>query len=100
MNNERKEKLETIVELVSNLMIDPDLDIEYQAPVVDEASVSEGANQDPYIIVKYTADKYLERKIRLRAKYCEKTAEEVANYVTFAIEQFKEEVDSLNYGAQ
>jgi len=27
-------------------------------------------------------------------------AEEVADYVILAIEQFKEEVDSLNYGAQ
>jgi len=30
----------------------------------------------------------------------QKTAEEMADYVILAIEQFKEEVDSLNYGAQ
>lgn len=95
-----KEKLETVVELVNNVMTDPDIDIEYCIPEVETTTAQCDVHADPYIAVKYAEDKYLERKIRLAGKYLEKSPEDLANMVTFFIEQFKEEVDSLHYGAQ
>lgn len=100
MEKELKEKLEAVVELVSNAMVDPDLEIEYCIPEVATTSDSCDVSGDPYILVKYSEDEYVERKVRLRSMYLEKTAEDIANLVTFSIEQFKEEVDSLHYGAQ
>lgn len=88
-----KAKLENVIELVNNAMVDPDIDVECCMPEAETAS-------DPYILVKYAEDDMLERKIRLYEKYMEKPAQEIADFVTFSIEQFKEEIDSLKYGAQ
>jgi len=100
MKNALKEKLEAIVDLVNNAMIDPDIDLEYCIPEVEVTADACDISGDPYILVKYSEDTNVERKIRLREKYLEKTAQEVADFVTFSIEQFMEEVDSLKYGAQ
>ncbi|HHD77979.1 MAG TPA: hypothetical protein ENK77_02555 [Epsilonproteobacteria bacterium] len=100
MQTELKEKLEKVVELVNNDMVDPDIDIEYCIPEVATTTDSCDVTGDPYIIVKYNQDKYVERKIRLSKKHLEKEPQDLANLVTFFIEQFIEEVDSLNYGAQ
>ena len=86
MTQELKKKLETIVELVNKLMVDPDIDIDYCIP--DDGAV-------PYISVRYSENKYVERKIRLTDKYLHNSAEEIAGLVTFSIEQFKEEIDSV-----
>lgn len=95
MKAELKEKLETIVALVDKLMVDPDIDLEYCIPGVEGSSGTCGVKEDPYILVKYSENKYVERKIRLTDKYLRNTAEEIANLVTFSIEQFKEEIDSV-----
>lgn len=95
-----KTKLEAVMEHVNNTMVDPDLEIDYCIPEVATTTESCDVSGDPYILVKYHEDDYVERKIRLRANYLEKTPEDIANLVTFSIEQFKEEVDSLHYGAQ
>ena len=87
---ELKVKLEKVMTLVSKAMVDPDIDIEYCA--------AENASGDPYIAVKYSEDKYVERKIRLTDKYMRNSAEVIANLVTFSIEQFKEEIDSVQMG--
>lgn len=93
-----KDKLETIVELVNNVMADPDIDIDYCIPEVEATSDSCNVNADPHISVKYSENKYTERKIRLTDTYLQNTAEEIANLVTFSIEQFKEEIDSVQMG--
>jgi len=100
MKAELKAKLEAVVESINNNMVDPDIDIEYCIPEVATTSDSCDISGDPYIIVKYNEDNSVERKIPLRSTYLEKTPEDIANLVTFYIEQFKEEVDSLQYGAQ
>lgn len=92
---EIKEKLETVVALVEKAAVDPDIDIEYCVPEVERTSDSSYLVGDPYILVKYSEDKYVQRKIRLTDKYLRNSAEEVANLVTFSIEQFKEEIDSV-----
>ena len=98
MEQALKEKLETIVELVNNLMVDPDIDIEYCMPEVATTSDTCNVTGCPYILVKYSENKYIERKIRLTDKYIQNSADEIANLVTFSIEQFKEEIDSVQMG--
>lgn len=98
MEKALKEKLEKIVELVDNAMVDPDIDIEYCIPEVATTADSCDVSGDPYIAVKYSENKYVERKIRLTEKYLNNTAEEIANLVTFSIEQFKEEIDGVQLG--
>lgn len=98
MEQALKEKLTTIVELVNNAMVDPDIDIEYCIPEVATTSDSCDVSGDPYIMVSYAEDKYVTRKIRLTEKYLKNSAEEIANLVTFSIEQFKEEIDGVQLG--
>jgi hypothetical protein len=98
MTEALKEKLENIVALVNNVMVDPDIDIEYCIPEVATTSEKCDITGVPYIVVKYAANKYVERKIRLTDKYLNNTPEEIANLVTFSIEQFKSEIDSVEMG--
>ena len=53
MEKETKEKLEKVVELVNNAMVDPDIDIEYCIPEVATTSETCDVDGDPYILVKY-----------------------------------------------
>ena len=96
MNQELKSKLENIVELLNDLMVDPDIDLDYCIPEVATTSDTCETSGVPYILVKYAEDKYIQRKIRLTNKYLKNTPEEIANLVTFSIEQFKAEVDSVH----
>lgn len=98
MEQALKEKLGTIVELVNKAMVDPDIDIEYCIPEVATTTGSCSVSGDPYISVKYSEDKYVARKIRLTDSYMKSSAEEIAKLVTFSIEQFKEEIDSVQMG--
>ena len=97
---ETKEKLENIVKLVNNVMVDPDIDIEYCIPEVATTSDSCDVSGDPYISVTYVVSEYTKptRKIRLTDSYLRNSAEEIANLVTFSIEQFKTEIDSVEMG--
>jgi len=95
MERALKEKLEKIVELVNNVMADPDIDIDYCIPEVATTSESCDVSGLPYIAVKYSEDKYVERKIHLTDKYLKLTPEQISNLVTFSIEQFKQEIDSV-----
>jgi hypothetical protein len=91
---------EQLIELVDNVMVDPDIDIEYFIPDDQAVASSDIVISDPYVLVKYSEDSYTERKISLREEYIKNSAQNLANYITFHIEQFKEELDSLHYGAQ
>ena len=95
-----KKKLEEIVELVNNVMVDPDIDIEYCIPDVATTSETCDVSGDPYIEVTYVVSEYTKptRKIRLTPTYLNNTAKAIANLVTFSIEQFKTEIDSVEMG--
>jgi len=99
MTTELKDKLDKIVLLTNDLMVDPDIDIEYHIP---EIAVTEGTpdTKDPYILVKYVISEYNvhTRKITLGKTYLSYTPEKVADLVTFSIEQFKTEIDSVEMG--
>ena len=89
---ENLEKLEKIVLLTNNAMTDPDIDIEY--------CTASSSSDDPYMLVTYIVSQYNKptRKIRLGNTVLKSTAEEVANRVTFSIEEFKSEIDSVEMG--
>jgi len=97
---ETKVKLESIVNLVNNVMVDPDIDIEYCIPEVATTSDTCDVSGDPYISVTYVVSEYTKptRKIRLTDSYLRNSAQEIANLVTFSIEQFKTEIDSVEMG--
>ena len=97
---ETKEKLEAIVALVNNVMVDPDIDVEYCIPDVATTSDTCDVSGDPYILVTYVVSEYTKptRKIRLTKTYLNNTAKAIANLVTFSIEQFKTEIDSVEMG--
>jgi len=92
MENALKEKLEAVVGLVSNVMVNPDIDLEY--------NISDAEN--PYIRMKYMVhgEHKTERNIPIKSKYLDKTPEDIANLVTFYIEQFIEQINSVDSGAQ
>lgn len=100
MEKALKEKMEAIVGLVNNVMVDPDIDIEYCIPEVATTTDTCNVSGDPYILVTYVVGEHTRptRKIRLTDTYLKNTPEEVANLVTFSIEQFKTEIDSVEMG--
>ncbi len=100
MEKALKEKLEAIVILVNNAMVDPDIDIEFCIPEIATTAETCDISGVPYILVTYAVSEYTKttRKIRLTDKYLQNTPEEIANLVTFSIEQFKTEIDSVEIG--
>ncbi len=98
MQQALKEKLETTVALIDKIMVDPDIDVEYYIPEVAVTVTEETLETDPYILVKYCEDSYIERKIPINGHYTDHSPEYLANFFTFSVEQFKEEVDALKYG--
>lgn len=96
--SEHKEKLEQIVELVNKVLVDPDIDIEYCIPEVGETSTDScSIDAEPYILIKYIVSEYTQptRRVRLNDSYLSQSAEKIANLVTFSIEQFKGDIDSV-----
>jgi len=100
MEKQLKVKLEQVVELVNNVMVDPEIDIEYCIPGIAMTSESCDTSKDPYIIMKYVVSEYTQptRKIHLTRSYTKYQADEIARLVTFSIEQFKTEIDSVQMG--
>jgi len=90
---ESKEKLEKVVALVNNAMTNPDIELEYCTPEV---------SGDPYMHLKYAANgtHIMEQKLPIKSRYLNKTPEDIANLLTFYIEQFIEQIDSVEHGAQ
>lgn len=90
---EKKEltlKLEKVVEQVGNASVDPDIDIEYF-----------NNEEEPYMLVTYVVSEYNKptRKIYLKDSDLRRnSAEDLVNQITFSIEEFKGEIDSVEMG--
>jgi hypothetical protein len=95
-----KKKLEEVVALVNNVMVDPEIDIEYCIPDVATTSESCDVSGDPYILATYIVSDYTRptRKIRLSGSNMQNSPRVIADLVTFSIEQFKSEIDSVEMG--
>ncbi len=97
-----KEKLKKVVELVNNAMVDPDIDIDYCIPGVETTLKNCDEFGDPYILVTYVVSEYTKptHRIPLLGSTADLhgTPEEIAKQVTFFIEEFKGEIDSVEMG--
>ena len=103
MFSQEKEKLQKVIALVDNILVVPDISIEYFIPgvlVTVKGGTSESAG--PYIQFIYSkedAHPWIQR-MPLKQNYLQKDPEDLANFITFTLERFIEEVDSLENGAQ
>lgn len=100
MDNKLKEKLEKVVELVNNNMVNPDIHIEYCIPEVETSADNCDIKGDPYILVTYFISEYRQptRKIKLNGTYLPYEADKISDLVTFSITQFMAEIDSAEIG--
>ncbi len=86
-------KLEKVAELVSNAMVDPDIEVEY-------ITSGFGMAGEPSILITYVLSEYNKptRKIRLNDTALRDTPEEIVAHVTASIAEFKSEIDSVQMG--
>ena len=89
-----EEKLQKVADLVLQALAYPDIDLHYNIPQDD--------TEEPYFELIYKSDGIhaQKQKIPLKRVYWDKSPEDLAGLITFHIEQFMEEIDSVNYGAQ
>lgn len=102
MHQELQEKLEDVVDLVHQTMTNPDIELTYHIPDVAMTVENDEMTRDPYIHLKYVSNgtHTMEQNIPIKQHYFKKTPQDLANLVTFYIEQFIEQIDSVEYGAQ
>ena len=103
MQQELKTKLQKVVELVNNVLVDPDIEIDYYIPEnIEKNGIHATQSTDPYVLLKYVVNEThtQEQKIPLKVNYLTKTPEDIANLVTFYIEQFIEQISSVEFGPQ
>ena len=93
MEGGMKEKLERLAEEVQKNMANPDVDIDV---CFDEA------RGVPYLTVRYVVEGHSvhEKRIDIDKEYWEKDLKDLANFVAFQIEQFMEQIDSVEYGGE
>lgn len=100
MSNEQK--LKQVVGLVDKLCINPDVDVDYFIPGVKVTKDVEDWLGDPYVEFSYLTngmDSHVQQ-LHIKDIYLEKSPTDIANLVTFSLEQFIAEIDSREYGAQ
>ncbi len=100
--HEKMETLHEVVGLVDNMSVDPDVKIDYYIPDVLTTVESRDMTNDPFIQFTYGTEGQSPRiqYMPLKDNYLQKTPQDLANLITFHVEQFAEEIDSTFYGAQ
>ncbi|MCS6957869.1 MAG: hypothetical protein RMK75_05360 [Aquificaceae bacterium] len=95
-----EEKLKELAEEIRKNMANPDIDIEVCFP----GDVDEGCELKsyPYLKVKYVVEGHdvYEKEIDIDPIYFDKDVKDLANFVSFQIQQFMEEIDSVEYGGE
>lgn len=95
-----EEKFKQLAEEVRRSMANPDIDIELCFP----NEVDEGCEVKsyPYLRVKYVVEGHnvYEKEIDIDPIYWEKDIKDIAGFITFQIQQFMEEIDSVEYGGE
>ncbi|HIP51154.1 MAG TPA: hypothetical protein EYG94_03615 [Campylobacterales bacterium] len=96
-----KVKLTKVVELVDKMLANPDIELDYFIPGVTMPENNESTD-DPYILLTYilNQDHTQKQKIPIKKNYMSKTPEDIANLITFFVEQFTEQIESVENGAQ
>ncbi len=90
-----KEKLQRLAEELKDLMVNPDVEVEVHFGDEEERKF-------PFVRVRYTTEEHEvhEKDIEIAEDNLNKSVEELKEYVTFMIEQFMEEIDSVEYGGE
>jgi len=93
-----KSKLESVVRLVSSTIVD--IDVDYCIPEVETTAETCDVSGNPYIMLSYSEDEYTtrKRKVSLGNTALQSTAEDLAKHVLLSIEQFKDEIDTIEMG--
>ena len=101
-HHEKLETLETAIGIIDSMSVDPDVQIDYYIPEVLMTVDSRDATNDPFVQFTYIANDHTPQVqyMPLKDNYLQKTPQDLANFITFAVEQFTEEIDSTFYGAQ
>jgi hypothetical protein len=96
-----KVKLTEVVELVDKMLANPDVELDYFIPGV---TCEEEGNEtcEPYILLTYilNEDHIQKQKIPIKKNYLNKAPQDIANLITFFVEQFIEQIESVENGAQ
>lgn len=95
-----EEKFRLLSEEVMKNMANPDLDLELCFP--NEAEEGCEVKKYPYLRVRYVVEGHdvYEKEIDIDPEYWEKDVKDLANFVSFQIQQFMEEIDSVEYGGE
>ncbi|MCS6999161.1 MAG: hypothetical protein RMH93_06180 [Aquificaceae bacterium] len=95
-----EEKFNLLAEEVRKNMVNPDVDIELCFP--QEVDQGCEVKSYPYLKVKYVIEGHdvYEKEIDIDPMYWEKDVKDIAGLVTFQIQQFMEEIDSVEYGGE
>ncbi len=97
MTEEVKAKLQELARELESSMVNPDVEIE--TCFTEECYRS---RRFPYIRLRYITDEHNvhEKDIEISPDNWKKSVEELKEYITFMIEQFMEEIDSVEYGGE
>ncbi|PMP62506.1 MAG: hypothetical protein C0198_03250 [Sulfurihydrogenibium sp.] len=92
-----KEKLQLVKEKLEEISSMPDLDLEIN--FFDENG---NVLDEPYVLVKYYPTESDERdlKIVIPKTMLNEDVDNIVNYITFQIENFKAEIDSIEFGGE
>ena len=93
-----KETLQTLKEKVLEAVASPDLDVEVCFNEEDTCNVK----PYPYLKVRYVVEGHdvYEKEIDITPEYLKGNIDDVVNFVVFQIQQFMEEIDSVEYGGE
>ncbi len=101
MEKETVDKLRKLAEELKSSITDPDLEIDI---CFDGIEVSEGCEPGkfPYVRVRYTTNEHNvhSKDIEISNENLKKSVEELKDYIVFMIEQFMEEIDSVEYSGE
>ncbi len=93
-----KDKLLELKEEILKALNDPDLDVDLCFDEGDRWDV----RSYPYFKVKYVVEGHSvhEKEIDINPEYWRKDVKDLVSFVVFQVQQFKEEVDSVEYGGE
>lgn len=97
---ELKSRMEEIVKLVNDAMIDLEVEVDYCIPDILTDSASSDITNKAHILLTYSEDKYTTRtrKVSLGKTALQSSPADLTQHILQAIESFKEEADDIRMG--
>jgi hypothetical protein len=95
-----KDKLRQIAKLVHGIAVDSEINVTCCMPGVTMTSQTCNTSEEPYVMIEYVVDKYTKptRKIHMTRGYLNHDPRVIADLITYSIQQFKTEIDSVQMG--